>query len=283
MINIQEMTTVSVVTGANKGVGFGIVRALCQKVGGVVILTARNEERGIAAKQKLLEEGLEVQFEQLDITDNDSIFKLTNVIKSKYGGIDILCNNAGIAYKNASTAPLLEKALVTNGTNFLATVNVTQSFLPCMKSNGKICQVSSMSGILTQNFPDASNPIRKRIVDPSLSEEGLMEIYTEYIEAVKKNDYSIFKKDSSYSFSKCLLTAHTQIMGRKLSQDKRNILINCCCPGYVDTDMSSHKGPLTIDEGAVTPVMVCLMPQGSKTGQFYRNSKHYDWEHNKYF
>lgn len=273
----------SVVTGANKGIGFAIVRALCKKVGGIVILTARNKERGLKAVQKLNGEGLEVQFEQLDITDQESILAFKDIIISKYQGIDILCNNAGIAYKNASTAPLLEKAMVTNKTNFLATINITHTLLPVIKNNGRICQVSSMAGILNYSFADTDNPIRKILISPSLSEEELMNIYTEYIDAVKKNDYSIFKKDSAYSFSKCMLTAHTQIMGRKFLNDDKNILINCCCPGYVDTDMSSHKGTLTIDEGAATPVMVCTLPEGSPNGQFYRNLKHFDWENNVYY
>ena len=60
-------------TGANKGVGFGIVRALCKKVGGTVILTARNEERGLAAVKALQAEGLNPVFEQLDICSDESI------------------------------------------------------------------------------------------------------------------------------------------------------------------------------------------------------------------
>ena len=38
---------VAVVTGANKGIGFGIVRALCKKYQGDVYLTARDEARGL--------------------------------------------------------------------------------------------------------------------------------------------------------------------------------------------------------------------------------------------
>jgi carbonyl reductase 1 len=43
-----------------------------------------------------------------------------------------------------------------------------------------------------------------------------------------------------------------------------------CCPGYVNTDMTSHKGPLTIDQGADTPVWLATLPTDatSPAGQF---------------
>ena len=273
---------VSVVTGANKGVGFGIVRSLCKKMGGTVILTSRNEERGLAAVQALQAEGLNPVFEQLDICSDDSISKFGETIKSKYGGIDILCNNAGIAYKNASTAPLLEKAEVTNATNLLATIKITDALLPLMNESGKICQVASMAGTLNWSFPDLNNPVRKRLLDPALSVAGLMDVYHEYIEAVKQDDYSLFKRDSAYSISKCFLIAHTRIIGREIKDNPKKVILNCCCPGYVDTDMTSHKGHLTIDQGAVTPVLVCTLPVEAGSGQFYREEKLYDWEHAKF-
>ena len=270
--------TVSVVTGANKGVGFGIVRALCKKVGGTVILTARNEERGLAAVKALQAEGLNPVFEQLDICSDESVAEFCDTIRSKYGGIDIFCNNAGVAYKVASTAPLLEKAEFTNATNLLATIKVTDALLPLMKDGGRICQVASMCGQLPRSFPDQNNPIRQRLLDPTLTVDGLLDIYKEYIEAVKQDDYTIFKRDSAYSLSKCFLIAHTRILGREIGNSSKKFILNCCCPGYVDTDMSSHKGRLTIDQGAMTPVLVCTLPQEAGSGHFYREEKLYDWE-----
>jgi len=277
------MAKVSIVTGGNKGVGFGIVRGLCKQVGGTVILTARSEERGLAAVKALKEEGLDPVFEQLDICSTESINRFKTIVSSKYGGIDILCNNAGIAYKHASTDPLIEKSTVTMRTNLFGTKNVTHALLPLMKSNGRICQVASMCGILNRSFPDLNNPVRVRLLNPALTEDELLAIYEEYIECVKQDDYAVFKRDSAYTFSKCLLIAHTRIMARQIFDDSRKILINSCCPGYVDTDMSSHKGHLTIDQGAVTPLMVCQLPDGATNGEFYRESKHFDWENDKYY
>ena len=274
--------SVSIVTGANKGVGFGIVRSLCKKVGGTVIIASRNEERGLAAVQALKDEGLNPVFEQLDICSDDSIAKFCEIIKTKYGGIDILCNNAGVAYKRDSTAPLLEKAEVTNATNLLATIKVTDALLPLMNENGRICQIASMCGILNRSFADPENPVRQRVVDPNLTVDGLLEIYKEYIEAVKQDDYTVFKQNGAYEFSKCMLIAHTRILGRQLDKGSKKVIVNCCCPGWVDTDMSSHKGPLTIDQGAVTPVLVCTLPIEAGSGTFYREEKVFDWENDKY-
>lgn len=53
---------------------------------------------------------------------------------------------------------------------------------------------------------------------------------------------------------------------------KRGIQVYTCCPGYVNTDMTSHKGPLTIQEGALTPVFLIEKPFELKEedqGEFY--------------
>ncbi|XP_028239628.1 (+)-neomenthol dehydrogenase-like isoform X2 [Glycine soja] len=87
----------AVVTGANKGIGLEIVRQLAS-AGIKVVLTARNEERGIQALQTLKDSGLShlVLFHQVDVADATSVASLADFIKSKFGKLDILVNNAGI-------------------------------------------------------------------------------------------------------------------------------------------------------------------------------------------
>ena len=87
---------VAVVTGANKGIGFGIVKGLIPVFEGDVILTSRSEERGLEAVKDLEAMGLEAKFHQLDVTDQESIETLKIFLKEKYGGLDVLVNNAGI-------------------------------------------------------------------------------------------------------------------------------------------------------------------------------------------
>ncbi|KAG6663450.1 short-chain dehydrogenase/reductase 2b-like isoform X2 [Carya illinoinensis] len=94
----QETKRYAVVTGANKGIGFEIVRQLASK-GIVVVLTARDEKKGLEAADKLRDYGLSdhVVFHQLDVSDPASIASLADFIKTKFGKLDILVNNAGIS------------------------------------------------------------------------------------------------------------------------------------------------------------------------------------------
>ena len=101
---IMSSKRVAVVTGSNKGIGLAIVRSLCKKFDGDVVLTSRDEGRGNEAVAELKgKEGLNPVYHQLDITSRDSIEGLVTFIKDQYGGLDVLINNAGIAYKAAST------------------------------------------------------------------------------------------------------------------------------------------------------------------------------------
>lgn len=72
------------------------------------------------------------------------------------------------------------------------------------------------------------------------------------------------------------IIALTKIHARNVL-DKEDVLVNCCCPGWVRTDMSGGKGPLSPDEGAETPVMVAMLPTGSPNGEFWREKKLYQW------
>lgn len=87
------------VTGGNKGIGFAIVKGLCKKFEGLVYLTARDVSRGEAAVAELKKLGFSPVFHQLDITNKTSIEKFRKHLQEKHGGLDILINNAAIAFK----------------------------------------------------------------------------------------------------------------------------------------------------------------------------------------
>ena len=67
-----------------------------------VTLLARDEQRGQEAVKQLSSEGLTSTFHPLDILSEESIEKLKNFLIDQYGGLDLLVNNAGIAYKVCS-------------------------------------------------------------------------------------------------------------------------------------------------------------------------------------
>ena len=87
--SILQLFRVVVVTGGNKGIGFEICRRLADEV--VVVLTARDEKRGVDAVSKLHSFGLvDVIFHQLDVTNPTSVDSLANFIDMQFGKLDIL-------------------------------------------------------------------------------------------------------------------------------------------------------------------------------------------------
>nr|CDS21654.1 carbonyl reductase 1 [Echinococcus granulosus] len=81
--------------------------------------------------------------------------------------------------------------------------------------------------------------------------------------------------NSAYGMSKVGLWRATSILAEKFKSHPRHILINSCCPGYVDTDMTNHKGHKTVLEGADTPVYLATLPKDATEpfGQFV-NERH---------
>ncbi|KAL3517130.1 hypothetical protein ACH5RR_024032 [Cinchona calisaya] len=97
--NCTTHKSYAVVTGANKRIGFEICRQLASH-GITVVLTARDEKRGLDALQKLKDssDGIsgDAHFHQLDVEDSSSVSSIAEFIKIQFGRLDILVNNAGI-------------------------------------------------------------------------------------------------------------------------------------------------------------------------------------------
>lgn len=266
------MMKAAIVTGGNKGVGFGIVETLAKALDDNwrVYLTARNIELGQAALKQLTDKGLSnIAFHQLDICDGASINALATDMKAAHPeGINILVNNAGIAYKQASTAAFAEQAEVTMRTNFTATLEVCRKLTPLLAKDAKVVNVSSL--VCTMAFKKCGSDLQKRLRSP-LSTSETESLMAEFVQAAKDGTYEAKGWPSmAYGASKIGVTLMTIAMANELKSDPRGIIVNACCPGYVDTDMTSHKGPKTILEGADTPSYLALLPLGQKelNGQF---------------
>ena len=162
---------VFVVTGANKGIGKSIVKLLLQdKEEKIVYLTARNEELGQKAVKEFEQNGLKPRFHQLDIIDQNSIDKLRDYLQKEHGGLDVLVNNAGMAYKGSSTAPFAEQAEVTNACNFFGTVNLCEALFPILKENGRVVHVSSFTSEMA--YSGFSKELKAKFTNPNLDMEG---------------------------------------------------------------------------------------------------------------
>lgn len=64
-----------------------------------------------------------------------------------------------------------------------------------------------------------------------------------------------------------------------LEEQKRGgqVLVNSCCPGWVNTDMTKGRGTKTVDQGAQTPVLLALGDLGARSGEFWSEEKIVEW------
>lgn len=281
----MSSSRVALVTGSNKGIGFAIVKELCAKFDGVVYLTSRDESRGRVAVEELRKQGFQPHYHQLDIDDEASVLKLRDYLQSTYGGLDVLVNNAAIAYKAAATEPFSEQAAVTLRTNFFNTYRVCSILFPILKSHARVVNVSSSAGHL-QKIPgnDAvAVALREKLSSSDLTAEELLKLMQDFVEAAQTGDHQkLGWPNSAYSTSKIGISSLTRIQQRSFDRDAReDIIVNSCHPGYVDTDMTSHKGPLTIEQGAVAPTWLALLPpnvvENPKGGYVWYDKQIVDW------
>jgi NAD(P)-dependent dehydrogenase (short-subunit alcohol dehydrogenase family) len=279
-----------VVTGANKGIGYGIVETLASTVNNAIIyLTARDESRGKSAVQKL-EQTLgnkkksEIRFHQLDIEDEASVKRFAEYLKKTHGEIDVLINNAGFAFKQDATESAEEQANVTIGINYYGTKKVSTQLIPLIKKGGRVVNVCSQAGVMIDMSKDKEMEkfkMMKEIYDDkhiqklknASSEKEIDEFVEEYKKAAKDDT----RKEhgfpcSAYRVSKAAEIAYTLLLHRQ----HKDLKINACCPGYVNTDMSSGKGPLTIEQGADTPVYLAT-DSNAPNGDFVYQRKSIPW------
>src|SRR5262249_15452572 len=99
---MADKSTVALVTGGNRGIGFEVCRQLVER-GFTVVLTARDADKAKAAAAKIKRLGY-VEPAVLDVSDARSIKDAASEISKRYGRLDVLINNAGINYDTWETA-----------------------------------------------------------------------------------------------------------------------------------------------------------------------------------
>lgn len=138
------------VTGANKGIGFGISKYLGLS-GWDVIIGARNKERADAAVSELKSLGVNViGWVYVDLKDLDSISRAAKEIEDKYTSLSLLVNNAGIPGDMAVTSweTQMKDVKETADVNYYGTLAITQALLPVIKANkGRIANITVPSEI----------------------------------------------------------------------------------------------------------------------------------------
>ncbi len=149
--------TVTLITGANKGLGYETARQLIER-GHTVYLGARDAERGQVAAS-----ALGGRFVQLDVTDDASVGTALGGIAEREGHLDVLVNNAGISTTAEVSGP---EALKVFDTNAFGLIRVTQAALPLLEQseNPVVVNVSSALG----SFWAVTNPERRQFHFPSI-------------------------------------------------------------------------------------------------------------------
>ena len=129
-------------------------------------------------------------------------------------------------------------------------------------------RLSKYSPALKQAFIDASEISVIRCA-------ALMEKFTADVAAKKEKAEGW--PSAAYAVSKAGEIAATKAIAKEAEKSGSGVLINACCPGYVNTDMTKGNGSLTVDEGSKTPVFLALSDFGETTGGFWRGGRIIEW------
>ena len=237
MTEFSSKSNVALITGANKGIGLEIARQLGAQ-GIVVLIGARDKGRGGEAARELQSQGIDARPIALDVTNQTSIDQAAAEIEATFGKLDILVNNAGIALDSVPPSQLaLETIRQTFETNFFGFFSVTKAMLPLLKKApaARIVNMASGLGSLTQTS------------DP---------------------EWPYFRVNLlAYNSSKTAINALTVQFANELRDTP--IKVNSADPGYVATDLNSHRGHRTVAQGATAPVRLALLGEDGPTASFF--------------
>jgi NAD(P)-dependent dehydrogenase (short-subunit alcohol dehydrogenase family) len=236
----HSQSSVALVTGANRGIGFEICRSLARQ-GCDVILTSRVSDEGLEAVEKLTGDSAtaRILFHRLDITDQQSINDIYDWIIKYYRRLDILVNNAGIYLDEGISVLDIDENVMrqTMEVNFYGAFRMCRKFAPLMKQKGfgRIVNVSSGYGAMSE-----------------------MAGYT-----------------AAYRISKASLNALTSIMADELRST--SIKVNAVCPGWVSTNMGGSMAPITPRSAAEDIAHFTMINESGPSGRFFRFRKEIEW------
>jgi NAD(P)-dependent dehydrogenase (short-subunit alcohol dehydrogenase family) len=226
--------TTTLITGANKGLGFETARQLAA-AGHTVYVGSRDAERGNRAAEQL-----GARLVVLDTTDDASVQAAVKVIEAD-GGLDVLVNNAGVEERgdnNAVIGPADVTADVmrqTFETNVFGTVRVTHAFLPLLQRSAApvVVNVSSGLGSLTSATNSAT---------PTYAYPGV-----------------------AYPASKAAVNMITVQFAKAFP----SMRINAVEPGFTKTDLNGNTGFQTVEQGAEIIVRMAQIGHDGPTGGYF--------------
>jgi NAD(P)-dependent dehydrogenase (short-subunit alcohol dehydrogenase family) len=224
------------VTGANRGIGLEIVKQVAT-MGHVTILTGRDETKGKKAAAELQNNGLNVQFVQLDAAVGSSIEKAAKYVAGTFGRLDVLVNNAGIFNDRQNSLIVSRKAVQEHlDVNFIGPLIISQALMPLLKKSreGRIINFSSQMGRLN----------------------------------------GMGGGSAAYRFSKTAINSLTAVMAADV--EGTNIKVNSMCPGWVKSDMGGEGAYRSLEQGADTAVWLATAEK-IPTGKFFADRQETEW------
>jgi NAD(P)-dependent dehydrogenase (short-subunit alcohol dehydrogenase family) len=234
-----EQPIVTVITGASRGLGFAAAQHLA-RAGHLVVATARRVEALEELRDSLRRASHDIKCRRLDVTDEASVAALRGWLEQRFGRVDVLINNAGVAEDRYSTSLLempLDTLRTTLETNLFGVLRVTQALLPLMRFSraGRVVNLSSGMGQLADM--GAGSP--------------------------------------AYRISKTALNAVTRILAAELADGP--IKVNSVCPGWCRTDLGGDRAPRSAEEGVDSVVWLATLPADGPSGGFFRDRKAIAW------
>jgi NAD(P)-dependent dehydrogenase (short-subunit alcohol dehydrogenase family) len=230
--------TTTLITGANKGLGFEAARRLI-KAGHTVYVGARDAHRGRTAAEML-----GARFVQLDVTDEDSVKSAAEFLRADAGRLDVLVNNAGIVGARKPVGEVTgADMLTTYDTNVFGVVRVTHAFLPLLEASDApvVVNVSSGLGSLAACADPSRVEFQVTLLDYNSSKTALVMVTSQYAKAFP------------------------------------TVRFNAVDPGYTATDLNGHQGTQTIEEGAEIVVRMASIGADGPTGGFFDKSGPVVW------
>ncbi len=148
----------ALITGSTSGIGLGIAEAFA-KAGARIVLNGFGDPSEIRTLQERLTNtyGVEVAYEDIDVSKGSEIEKMMGNIEAKFGGVDILVNNAGIQHVAPIEEFPVEKWDAIIAINLSASFHTIRLALPGMKKKkwGRIINIASAHALVASPFKSA--------------------------------------------------------------------------------------------------------------------------------
>ncbi len=258
------MGKIALVTGANQGLGLALVRGLASALGSddVIYLAVRDLANGQAAIESLGSTSAQLRLERVDVTDENTISNLADMLRDRHNGIDIVASNAAARItKDHSQADQVRAFVETNNHG---SRRLLDALMPLLQPGARYAIIASSFGRLS-NLPSHLQPLfdTERLALDDI--ETSMDAYV----AAMENGTAAQEgwPDWINIPSKIGQVATARIAARLIRETgPDDVLINAVCPGLIDTaasrpwfdDMSNAQTP---DQAARAVIDFLMSPK----------------------